>query len=343
MNMTADFTLDSAMFASEFASFVNFLGAENLDNAISKVGQKLSQLPSSVRALYGERYFFHGQCLQIVHGPNPFQLDPTNFLANRAASLIAGINRARAFLSPSANARLRGMCLDNLKPDRDIRQLEHEIRCLIHFGQKGLEVSFADLEGEGRFDLVCKTQTKPPFEVESKTVTEDTGSQIKTEMTVGVAAQFHKAVHNFLKLKGSGLYILTLKRPGDRCKNLVAKFKSALPQCGAVEVTNDDFSLRFEDRPIWSEYVLKDDLACFQKSALSDSKINNRAHIVTRVADHVVGLVLIPHKDSTLAEKVVDVACTRFRRHQVRCFNGTGGASWSVGSLRASSSLRLCG
>ena len=37
------------------------------------------------------------------------------------------------------------------------------------------------------------------------------------------------------------------------------------------------------------------------------------------------------------------VACTRFRRHQVRCFNGTGGASWSVGSLRASSSLRLCG
>ena len=37
------------------------------------------------------------------------------------------------------------------------------------------------------------------------------------------------------------------------------------------------------------------------------------------------------------------MACTWFRRHQVRCFNGTGGASWSVGSLRASSSLRLCG
>ncbi len=37
------------------------------------------------------------------------------------------------------------------------------------------------------------------------------------------------------------------------------------------------------------------------------------------------------------------VACTRFRRRRVRCFNGTGGGSWRGGSLHASSSLRLCG
>ena len=36
------------------------------------------------------------------------------------------------------------------------------------------------------------------------------------------------------------------------------------------------------------------------------------------------------------------MACTRFRRHQVWCDNGTGGGSWSVGSLRGSSSLKLC-
>ncbi len=40
---------------------------------------------------------------------------------------------------------------------------------------------------------------------------------------------------------------------------------------------------------------------------------------------------------------IFGLACTRFRRHQVRCFNGTGGASWSVGNLRGNSSLRLCG
>jgi CBS domain-containing protein len=37
------------------------------------------------------------------------------------------------------------------------------------------------------------------------------------------------------------------------------------------------------------------------------------------------------------------VACTRFRRHRVRCFDGAGGASWRDGSLPVSSSLRLFG
>src|SRR5689334_16437720 len=36
------------------------------------------------------------------------------------------------------------------------------------------------------------------------------------------------------------------------------------------------------------------------------------------------------------------LACTRFRRHRVRCFDGAGGRSWKDGSLRGSSSLRLC-
>ncbi len=37
-----------------------------------------------------------------------------------------------------------------------------------------------------------------------------------------------------------------------------------------------------------------------------------------------------------------DMACTRFRRHRVRCFDGAGGGSWRDGSLLASSSLRRC-
>jgi uncharacterized protein with ParB-like and HNH nuclease domain len=39
----------------------------------------------------------------------------------------------------------------------------------------------------------------------------------------------------------------------------------------------------------------------------------------------------------------VEVACTRFRRHRVRCFYGTGGESWKDEGLHASSSLKLCG
>jgi hypothetical protein len=46
---------------------------------------------------------------------------------------------------------------------------------------------------------------------------------------------------------------------------------------------------------------------------------------------------------NSLPDFRVSVACTRFRRHRVRCFDGTGGGSWRDESLPASSSLRLCG
>jgi DNA end-binding protein Ku len=46
--------------------------------------------------------------------------------------------------------------------------------------------------------------------------------------------------------------------------------------------------------------------------------------------------------DEFVPKKEIDVACTRFRRHRVRCFDGAGGGSWRDRSLPASSSLRLC-
>lgn len=306
-NMNTNFTFDSATFASEFAKFVNFLGAENLDSALAKVGQKLSQLPKSVRSLYGDRYFLHEQCVRIVHGSYPFQLDHENFVAVRAANFIAGVNRAQTYLSPSGKLRLRSMCLDNLKPDRDIRQLEHEIRCLIHFGQKGREVSFADLEGKARFDLVCDAKAQNSFEVECKTLTRDTGSQIKVEMTVGLASTFYRSVHEGMAVNKSGIYVLTLKKPADQCRNLIVALKSALNRNANAEFENDDFFLQFEERQTWAEYAYNNDWRGLEALALSDDRIGDRARIVTRAGDCVVGLVLVPHKEGALGEKVVSV------------------------------------
>jgi hypothetical protein len=65
---------------------------------------------------------------------------------------------------------------------RDVRQIEHEIRCYAHFVRRRYRTAFADLEELGRFDLLVDTPVGQ-IEVECKTVTEDTGSQIKTEMT----------------------------------------------------------------------------------------------------------------------------------------------------------------
>ena len=54
---------------------------------------------------------------------------------------------------------------------------------------------------------------------------------------------------------------------------------------------------------------------------------------------------VFPDDATALADKVAiaELACCRFRRHRVRCHDGTGGVSWRDGSLPASSSLRLFG
>jgi hypothetical protein len=62
------------------------------------------------------------------------------------------------------------------------------------------------------------------------------------------------------------------------------------------------------------------------------------AYPIKSYARRRAGIVLTPHQFRHLA-----VACTRFRRHRVRCFDGTGGVSWRDGSLHGSSSLRRFG
>jgi hypothetical protein len=42
------------------------------------------------------------------------------------------------------------------------------------------------------------------------------------------------------------------------------------------------------------------------------------------------------------ARTEIGLACTRFRRHRVRCFDGAGGGSWRDGSSPGNSSLRRC-
>jgi hypothetical protein len=300
------FMLGTSEFPKAFASFVNFLGGNNLEEALRRVINKLSPLRGSIARLYGDRYFFHEQCASFTYGPAAFELDPSNAVAVRAASLIGGINVVRSGLSPLAAARLRKMCLASLRPDRDIRQLEHEIRCFTHFGQKGHKVTFADLEGKGRFDLLCESQSEA-FEVECKTVSEETGSQIKSEMTVNLCHGFDQSIRDKLPIDESGLYVLSLKKPASTCRNLLAGLKGALSSAGSTSFDATDFTLTFFPRPNWTGLVQSMPYHEFQSLALSDAELRDHAHFVTKVDCYVVGLVLRPHKPATLSDRITKV------------------------------------
>ena len=168
------YALSQAEFPHEFAEFIGFVGAASLDKETRKVERRLQALRPTVRAIYGDRYFFQEECLRFTYDVPAFGLDIANPQAVRAASLIAGINRVRRSLSAKAADRFRAMVIDNL--GRDMRQLEHEICSWTHFARKGFNVIFADLERVGRFDLLVETPAGS-VAVECKTIGEDTGDQ----------------------------------------------------------------------------------------------------------------------------------------------------------------------
>ena len=85
--------------------------------------------------------------------------------------------------------------------------------------------------------------------------------------------------------------------------------------------------------------------ACIRRVAGCATSTSFASHASTEAGleltlhlDHPMG----SHQLLNLKCSLRVLACTRFRRHRVRCFDGAGGGSWRDGSLRGSSSLRRC-
>lgn len=315
------YSLGQSDFPKEFAEFIDFVGPSSLDKAVRRVERKLASLAASTRSIFGDRYYFHEQWVRFTE--NSFQLDVFDPVAVRAASLIAGINRVRRLLASQATRRLRAMVLDNLKPDRDVRQIEHEIRCLIHFGRRGFHIKFADLEGLGNFDLLVTTPTEI-IEVECKTVTEDTGSQIKSEMTVNLSDCFQKMVLKKPLVTESGIFVLTFRKPTDQCKNLAFQLKNAL-ELGAVRSDGtSDFSLEFLPRSQWQVLLDGARMSDLRQQILLDPDVKDYARCIVKTQSNVVGLVLRPHKPTLLSERILGV----IKEGADQCSRERPGAVW---------------
>jgi hypothetical protein len=307
--MNTAFTMRDTSFPVEFAQFVAFVGAENLMAAVSRVMSKFDTLSPAMRTLYRKRYFFHLQCLAFTDGAAPFRLDVSDHCAVRTATLIAGINRVRTYLPSKAHGRFRSVICGGLRPDRDIRQLEHEIRSFIHFGQKGLAITLADLESDGQqFDMECRSVADIAFDVECKTVTEDTGAPVKTDLFVNLAEEFRRAMHSTTPTLESGIFVLSFRRPTEQCRDLATTLRNALCSSPFVETHCDDFGLVFEPRPEWT--VLAASAAANEVRIVIGRDLGSagyQRHVATKVGNRVFALALLSDRPNRLSEKVTSV------------------------------------
>jgi hypothetical protein len=292
-------------FAAEFASFARYVGEQDLHRATRKVMHKLSLLDPAPRRLFGTRYFFHEQMEQFTDGPQPFYLDTSVQRAVRATTFIAGVNRARLATSDLAAVRLRKMILDNLKPDRDMRQIEHEFRAYIHLRQKFGNVSFADLEGAGKFDLRC-VSGDTEVEVECKTVSEDTGNPIKNEMVVNLSQTFLNIVHKRLPVDESGVFSLQFKNEPGASKAILQEFKTAMSSRFAGHADCKDATIEFLPRPSWTQAAETMTPGALQNLLRNDPDVGE-SHCFTKVAGKMLALALKTTKTNTLPQRVVRV------------------------------------
>jgi hypothetical protein len=202
--------------------------------------------------------------------------------------------------------RLRRMIIDNLTPDRDIRQIEHEFRAFIHLRQKVQDVSFADLEGRGNFDLLCRSGTSE-VEVECKTVSEDTGNPIKNELVVNLSQIFLTSLRKHSPMDGSGIFHLRFKSDPGASKAVLQEFKAVLKSRVLDTIDCTDATIEFLPRPSWNHELKTLAPVELRNRIEDDPAVKGRAHCITRAGDNMFALSLETSKGNTLAERAIDV------------------------------------
>ncbi len=174
------FALKKSDFESELYRLCQFLGPSDIRNRLSRLDQKWDGF-NQLSSVFQKRYFFAvhlDTAIDRLSKGETFDFWDGPFC--KFAAIVYSINRAKLVMSTKARASFRMTILDSLKPDRDFRQVEHELRVFTHYSQLGYSVKWADLEGVGSYDLLVTNQSIQ-FEVEAKTISDDIGRQIKAE------------------------------------------------------------------------------------------------------------------------------------------------------------------
>ncbi|TWH98035.1 hypothetical protein IQ17_06091 [Bradyrhizobium daqingense] len=201
------------------------------------------------------RYYFHSTYKRLAKRNRTFgRIDIGEPNTTRAISLVAALKEFVTPLSHDERARLRSRILESLDPDRDIRELEHEMRAFVHYKSAGYTVTPGDGNKMDRFDFLIRGNNRE-FELECKTFAESIGTPVSVEDSVYVFRAIRKAVLAEPSFRESGILRLIFPaRPllsEQELEKIVAKFLLQAP----TEQRDTRYSLRFERRPEWDAWL----------------------------------------------------------------------------------------
>jgi hypothetical protein len=260
--------------------FNGFVGYREIQKRSNRVRAKLEGIGLESAALT-RRYFFHHCYGDIVLRNRLCQpINIQDLQTNRILGFLGGIRELSRTLSDSEKERLRARVLESLNPDRDIRQLMHEIRAFVHYRQAGLTVQVNDDNGGAGFDFLV-TGPNYEFELECKTFAENIGNPISIDDSVHIFRSFKAAFDRADAMNESG--ILTLSIPGrnklsePQLMEMISDFFQSAP----AERNYSDYRMKFERKLDWERRLRDGDAeSVAEEVVLSQEQSNSHTMVV---------------------------------------------------------------
>ncbi|HEY5305148.1 MAG TPA: hypothetical protein VIJ52_00575 [Pseudolabrys sp.] len=179
--MRASFDIQTNQIPSLVTWFNLYVGFSTLNNRIDRVERKLANGMLSDTLLC--RYQFHQTYRNVLNRKRLGLLpDIHDFAVANTLSFVASVEAAHGAMSDAQRDRLRTRIIDGLSPDRDIRQLQHELRAFVHYSRAGYKVDWIDNDAD-RYDFLVYGP-KGSFELECKTFAENIGNPISTDVSI---------------------------------------------------------------------------------------------------------------------------------------------------------------
>jgi hypothetical protein len=156
-------------FSRDVATSVDLIGESQYRGLLGNIGRTLN-LKGYVTRLDDLRFSLELQLfnLELLRQTHSGKFPAVPMFIHEAVDFIVGLGQTIPHLSSSALKKLRGQIVGGLKTD-GLRPLQHELRVAAAVSKLGFDVTFADLEGDGGYDLLAE-RDETSFEVEAKAV-----------------------------------------------------------------------------------------------------------------------------------------------------------------------------
>lgn len=281
-------SLDSRLIPTLITWFNGFVGYREIQKKTQRVKAKLSGIEFASPVL-NRRYSFHRTYERMVIRNRLHQkIDTRDLEIHRVLSTIVGLREISKLQTESRQIQLRSRILDALDPDRDIRELEHEVRAFVHYRQAGMEVQLRDGMSNERFDFIVRG-ARGEFELECKTFSESIGNPISTENSLVFFRAFKTAVKQQPSPPECGILSIKLHAekavPEEEIIGCLSDFLLATPR----HKEYSRMTISFDRKRHWDEHLRACDyVAVANEIAQQHERLNPHS------------MVMLSHSNATL-------------------------------------------